>query len=44
MDETCFLHCSVNDIKCTFHKTFLVCILYTKEEISPFMLCDQIRV
>ena len=44
MDQTCFLQGAVNDLYRSFHITLLIGILNSENEISSFMLCNQIRI
>ena len=44
MDKTCFLKCPVDNINCTFYKSFLISILYTKNKISALMFSNQICI
>ena len=44
MEKSGFLKGTVNDIYCSLHITFLVCIFNTEDKISAFMFCDQISI
>ena len=44
MYQTRLCQSTVDNIKCAFHKTFLVSIFDTQHELSTFMFCDQICI
>ena len=44
MDQAGLCQCAVDDSLSTLNVTLLVCILNTENEISSFMLCDQVCV
>ena len=44
MDQSGLCQCAVDDSLSTLNVALLVCILNTENEISAFMLCDQVCV
>ena len=44
MDKSCLFECPVYNINSPLHLAYLICILYTENEITALMLCNQISI